>query len=73
MGFEGVFMVKYYSKHQNIMLLVPLVGNYFKENFRVFDALDFIALITCHIPPKHKQLIRRYGVYASRSKGKWET
>ena len=31
------------------------------ENFRVFDALDFIALVTSHIPPKHKQYMRRYG------------
>ena len=33
---------------------------------------DFIALVTSHIPPKHKQLIRRYGLYSSRSRGKWE-
>ena len=34
--------------------------------------MDFIALVTSHIPPKHKQLIRRYGLYSSRSRGKWE-
>ena len=43
-----------------------------KENFRVFDAVEFIALVTAYIPPKHKQLIRRYGLYSSRSRGKWE-
>lgn len=37
------------------------------------DALDrdeFIALLTFHIPEKHKHLIRYYGIYSSRSKGK---
>ena len=31
-------------------------------------ALDFLADLT-HIPPKRLQLIRRYGLYASRTKG----
>ena len=50
----------------------PKYNDYFKENFRIFDVLEFIALVTSHIPPKHKQLIRRYGLYTSRSRGKWE-
>jgi hypothetical protein len=37
----------------------------------VFDALDFLAELTQHIPPKGLQLIRRYGLYASRTKGRW--
>jgi hypothetical protein len=37
-----------------------------------FNVLDFIALVTAHIPPKHKQYIRRYGLYSSRSRGKWK-
>jgi hypothetical protein len=36
----------------------------------VFDALDFLAELTQHIPPKGLQLIRRYGLYASRTKGR---
>jgi hypothetical protein len=36
-----------------------------------FDALDFLAELTQHIPPKGLQLIRRYGLYASRTKGRW--
>ena len=44
----------------------------FQKKFKVFDALEFIALVTAHIPPKHKQLIRRYGLYSSRNRGKWE-
>lgn len=65
--------ITYEDLHSRVLFKTPKYNDYFKENFRVFDALDFIALVTCHIPPKHKQLIRRYGVYASRSRGKWET
>ena len=47
------------------------------NNQRTFDALDFIAEVTCHILPKHKQYVRRYGrlckakEYASRTRGTW--
>lgn len=37
----------------------------------MFDALDFIAELTQHIPPYGLQLIRRYGLYASPTKGRW--
>jgi hypothetical protein len=33
------------------------------------NALDFLAELTQHIPPKGEQLIRRYGLYSSRIKG----
>jgi len=33
-------------------------NEYFKENFKVFDVLDFIALVTAHIPPKHNLQLR---------------
>ena len=46
-------------------------SEYFKQNVRMFDALDFIAELTQHIPPKGVQLIRRYGLYSSRIKGRW--
>ena len=61
--------ITYEDFHGKVLFKTTKYNDYFKENFRVFDALDFIALVTCHIPPKHKQLIRRYGVYASRSRG----
>ena len=46
-------------------------SEYFKENGHMFDALDFLAELTQHIPPKGTQLIRRYGLYSSRIKGRW--
>lgn len=43
---------------------------HWKENIKLFTASDFIAELTQHIPPKCKHLIRYYGVYFSRIKGK---
>ncbi len=37
----------------------------------MFDGCDFLAELTQHIPPKGVQYIRRYGLYASRTRGKW--
>lgn len=53
--------LKYEAFHSQVLFKTPKYNDYFKENFRVFDAVVFIALVTAHIPPKHKQLIRRYG------------
>ena len=36
-----------------------------------FSGCDFLAELTQHIPPKGIQYIRRYGLYASRTRGKW--
>ncbi len=44
----------------------------YKGELRSFESLEFIARITLHIPPKGKQLVRRYGVYSSRELGTWK-
>ena len=46
-------------------------SEYFGENTHLFDALDFLAELTQHVPPRRVQLIRRYGLYSSRTKGRW--
>jgi hypothetical protein len=46
---------------------------YFKENFKLFTASDFIAELTQHVPPRSVQYIRRYGIYSSRGRGLWST
>jgi hypothetical protein len=33
-----------------------------------FSALDFIAQLTLHIPPRGRHLVRRYGVYSSQGR-----
>jgi len=45
---------------------------YFKENTKLFDAADFIAELTQHIPPLRMRLVRYYGLYSSRSRWKWQ-
>ena len=54
------------------MLFHTTYSEYFKQNLHMFDALDFLAELTQHIPPKRLQLIRRYGLYTSRTKGRWK-
>jgi hypothetical protein len=39
------------------------------RNFQVFNALDFLAELTQHIPDKHKHLVRFYGWYSHRRRG----
>jgi len=43
----------------------------FSENLKLFAVSDFIAELSAHIPPKGTHHIRRYGLYASRSRGTW--
>ena len=51
------------------MLFHTTYSEYFTENLRLLDALDFLAELPQHIPPAGVELIRRYGLYSSRSKG----
>ena len=37
---------------------------------RSMDALDWIALVTSHIPNPHQQMVRYYGRYSNASRGK---
>ena len=46
-------------------------NDFFKGKIKTFTAIQFISELTQHIPPKACQYIRRYGLYASRTKGRW--
>ncbi|MFP4705613.1 MAG: transposase [Spirochaetaceae bacterium] len=61
-----------YEPFKGRVLFHTTCSEYFHENLHMFDALDFLAELTQHIRPKRLQLIRRYGLYASRTKGRWE-
>ena len=39
------------------------------RNFQVFDALDFIAELTQHIPDPRTHLVRYFGWYSNKSRG----
>lgn len=54
------------------MLFHTTYSEYYKQNVHMLGALDFLAELAQHIPPKRLQLIRRYGLYASRTKGRSE-
>ena len=43
---------------------------YFKEDFKLLSATDFIAELTQHLPPKGARYIRYYGLYSSRARDK---
>ena len=55
----------------HILGLFQALGMPAPEIVHLFDPLDFLAELTQHIPPARVQLIRRYGLYSSRSKGHW--
>ena len=61
----------FYEPFKSKVLFKTKYNDYFKENMKMFDAEDFIADLTLHIPPKNVQYIRRYGLYASRTRETW--
>ena len=62
----------HYEGFKGRVLFHTHYNEYFKENVHMFNACDFLAELTQHIPPKGVQLIRRYGLYSSRIKGAWQ-
>ena len=59
----------HYEGFKGQVLFHTHYNKYFKENVHMFEACDFLAELTQHIPPKGVQLIRRYGLYSSRTIG----
>jgi len=47
-----------------------MVGGGSARNFQVFSALDFLAELTQHIPDKGEHLVRYYGRYSHRQRGR---
>jgi hypothetical protein len=46
-------------------------NEFFQGKTETFSLTRFFLEVTQHIPPRGAQYIRRYGLYASRTKGKW--
>ena len=46
-------------------------NDFFKGKIESFSVTRFLLELTQHIPPRGSQYIRRYGLYASRTKGRW--
>ena len=60
-----------YEPLKGLVLFHTTYSEHFKENVHLFDALDFLAELTQHLPPEGVRLIRRYSLYSSRTKGRW--
>jgi hypothetical protein len=39
------------------------------KTLKTFDALDWLAQLTTHIPNKREQMVRYYGYYSNKSRG----
>jgi len=57
--------------HAAAVLYYSAYNPYFRTNLKVFRATDFIAELLQHLPGSRVRLIRRYGLYSSRSRGTW--
>jgi hypothetical protein len=44
---------------------------FFRTNQRLFPAVEFLVQLLQHLPDSRLKLIRRYGLYSSRSRGTW--
>jgi hypothetical protein len=62
----------HYEPYKGKVIFKTKYNSYFKENVKVFKAEDFLAELTQHIPPARVRLIRYYGLYSSKSRGKWK-
>jgi hypothetical protein len=61
--------IKYISETGTVVYTSGMSHGKNKKNFEIFDAEEFIATITQHIPDKSFQLVRYYGWYSNRSRG----
>ena len=43
----------------------------FRENVKIYDSVQFIGLVAQHILISRVRLIRYFGLYSSKSRGKW--
>jgi len=60
-----------FEQFSGIVLYHSSYNDYFKRNQQLFSVQDFIAQLTQHVPLKGLRYIRRYGLYSSRTRGKW--
>lgn len=57
--------------HAGTVLYYTAYNPYFRTNTKLFRATDFMAEVLQHLPDCRTRLIRRYGLYSSRSRGTW--
>ena len=57
--------------HRGSVLYRSEYNPYFKTDARLFPALEFLVQLLQHLPDARTHLVRRYGLYSSRSRGTW--
>jgi hypothetical protein len=57
------------EEHAATFLYHTACNPYFRNNRKVFRATDFVAELLQQLPDPRRRLIRRYGLYSSRSRG----
>ena len=62
----------HWDQEQDTVTWKSSPSGYFRGREKHFSALDFIAQVTLHIPPRGRHLVRRYGLYSSRGRGTWK-
>jgi hypothetical protein len=59
------------EEHAGSVLYQSEYNPYFRTNSRLFPATEFLVELLQHLPDAGARLIRRYGLYSSRSRGTW--
>ena len=59
------------GRHETSVLYRSEYNAYFKTNARLFPAVEFLVQLLQHLPDARAHLVRRYGLYSSRSRGTW--
>ena len=59
------------EEHAGSVLYQSEYNPYFRTNSRLFPATEFLVEVLQHLPDAGARLIRRYGLYSSRSRGTW--
>ena len=59
-----------YEPVKGKVIFMTKYNAYFKENLKVYDPVKFTGLTAQHIPVSKVRLIRYFGIYSSKSRGK---
>ncbi len=61
----------FYESEKYRVIFKTKYNAYFKGNQKIFDPIQFLGLVAQHIPVSRVRLIRYFGLYSSKSRGKW--
>ena len=60
-----------FKEHACSVLYRSEYNPYFKTNVKLFPSVVFLVQVLQHLPEARARLVRRYGLYSSRSRGTW--